>query len=117
MIKLLRHRAYPLPVMFKHWGIDPSTEHVFMKIDVESFECEMLPSWSSWLAGMSQKPTMYLSMHGQVMTCSEKQYSQIARIASSYRYVQSGLLSADKTTINKRVGEFVLSDVLPPPSD
>jgi hypothetical protein len=102
---------YPLQKLFANWDVDPDREHVFVKIDVESYECSLIPSWKAWFAGLKRKPTLYLSMHLDVSPCTEDQYKEIAELAKTYMFVQSGLLDDAKATIAGRKGEFVLSDM------
>lgn len=104
-----------MPTFFDIWAIDSQSEHVFIKVDVEYFECQLLPSWQSWLSSMETKPTLFISMHSVQSQCSSQQYAAIARIARSYKYAQEGFLSPDKINIEGKKGEFVLSDKLPPP--
>jgi hypothetical protein len=105
---------YPLQKLFRHWDVDPEREHVFVKIDVESYECALVPSWKAWFAGLDRKPTLYLSMHENVSPCTEDQYHEIAALARAYKYLSPGLLTEDGSSIRGKTGEFVLSDAFPP---
>lgn len=105
---------YTLQTLFQHWDVDPNREHVFVKMDVESYECALLPSWKEWSASLVRKPTLYLSMHENVTPCTEDEYKAIAEVAATYRYTQRGLLDETGLSIQGRIGEFVLSDQYPP---
>lgn len=37
-----RVRSYTLPQLLSTWGMNPEVDHVFIKIDVESFECSLI---------------------------------------------------------------------------
>ena len=52
--------AYSLPAVMKAYSI-PTRKTTFIKLDVESFECSLLPSWKQWLIDSgNQKPTLYV---------------------------------------------------------
>ena len=78
--------AYSLPYLFKLNGI-PASKETFIKIDVESYECELISSWFEWLQKLSDKPTLFVSFHGYVRCCSEDQYNKIQLVSNLYKRV------------------------------
>jgi FkbM family methyltransferase len=79
--------AYTLPYLFKVNGIPASIE-TFIKVDVESYECELIPSWLEWLKNSYNKPTMFISFHGpNVRCCSSGQYDRIRDFFKLYKGV------------------------------
>ena len=79
--------AYTLPYLLKVNGIPPSKQ-TFVKIDVESYECELIPSWLDWLKNLSDKPTLFVSFHGKnVRCCSKAQYDKILAVSKLYKGV------------------------------
>ncbi len=87
-------------------------DHLFVKMDVESYECELFPSFAKWLRSFpeSAKPTFWLSMHSQIASCSAQQYKAIFDIARTYKFVSAGFVRGDTVATT---GEFILSDVKP----
>ena len=56
-------RCYTLSDVFKAWHIDAEVTDVFVKIDIESYECDVLPSLYPWLMKMRRKPSLFIAMH------------------------------------------------------
>ena len=65
----------------------PVSKETFIKIDVESYECELLSSWLDWLHDLNDKPTLFVSFHGYVRCCSADQYGKILKLANRYKTV------------------------------
>jgi FkbM family methyltransferase len=105
-------RCFTLAHFFKMWDINPEEEHVVVKIDVESYECDLIPSFFSWLQGMKTKPTLLLAMHSQITYCSQAQYADIAKVAKLFKFVTPGLVSADGKSISGHTGDYMLSDII-----
>lgn len=82
--------GYSLPHLFKLNKI-PASKETFIKIDVESYECELIPSWFDWLQNLGDKPTLFVSFHGYVRCCSEDQYNKIQLISKLYKRVTHNL--------------------------
>lgn len=89
--------AYTLPAIFAHYQV-PENEKTFIKIDVESYECYLLPSWLEWLSALpvGRKPTLRVEFHhmhpnlnDQGGMCLKEQYLVICEIASLYRRTYS----------------------------
>ena len=108
-----RVKCYTLPQLFTAWGLDPEMDHIFVKVDVESFECSLFPSWYEWFLGLTRRPTVYLSLHAQIHACSEEEYSHLVMLIKLFKYT-SASWSLNGTAISSTVGEFVLSDMYPP---
>ena len=97
----------------------PSKRTTFIKIDVESFECQLLPSWREWLSALgNNKPTMYISFHSQIVSCSDEEYHAIADVAKMYRKIScekydidSPCLSDDKIKWTLDTGTAILTDL------
>ena len=82
--------SYPLLMIMTHYKIPVATT-TFIKIDVESFECLLLPSWEKWFNSLgSKKPTLYVSFHGEsIEKCTKEAYLTIGRMAKQFRYLSS----------------------------
>jgi len=77
-------QGFTLPYLMKYYSI-PENSSTFVKIDVESYECELLPSWFQWLSQLDNKPTLRVSLHGvYVRMCTKEQYAVIDNIAGLY---------------------------------
>jgi len=65
-------QCYTLPDLFEnYWGIQKPYEDVFIKIDIESYECKLVPSLYEWLKDETHLPKMYISFHPQIEGCTE----------------------------------------------
>jgi hypothetical protein len=104
--------CYSLSAFFKAWDIDPEMIHAFIKIDIESYECNLLPSLYSWLTNIRRKPTLYIAMHSQIVACTNDQYRIIAKLTALYRFRDSKFI--DKKGNVRGTGDYVLSDVIAP---
>jgi hypothetical protein len=80
--------TYPLPALFKQWRINTPAD-TFVKVDVEAFECTLIPSWIHWLTklGSGNKPGFFLAFHSYLAKCTDEQYDDIARFAALYKTV------------------------------
>ena len=77
--------GYTLQHLLNLNGI-PASKETFVKIDVESYECELIPSWFNWMKNMPDKPTLFVSFHGgNVRCCSEEQYDKILSFSKLYK--------------------------------
>lgn len=114
-------QCYDLPFLFKTWGISLD-DNTFIKIDVESYECTLLPSLVDWFLAVKSKPTLHIAMHGNFAKCSSTQYKEIDRLVQGYKFgvcerdATSSILNSltwdTKTMCN--FGELVLSDLKAP---
>ena len=80
-----RVNTFTLPALLKHWGVADGI--IFVKIDVESFECTLVPSWIPWLSTLETKPTFFISFHSYVTACTENEYQLILEFARLFRSV------------------------------
>ena len=77
--------AYTLSHLLKINKI-PASKETFIKIDVESYECELIPSWFDWMKKLSSKPTLFVSFHGHnVRCCSKDQYAKMSAFSRLYK--------------------------------
>jgi hypothetical protein len=117
-------QCYDLPFLFKHWGVDLGLD-TFIKIDVESYECALIPSMVEWLLAAPLKPTLSLAMHSQVSPCDEGAYAEITRLATAYKHVECASGSSITLLANADLeaggigklcpsGDLLLSDHMPP---
>ena len=104
--------AYSLTYIMRHYKV-PFTSATFIKVDVESFECSLIPSWRHWLAIIgNHKPTLHVAFHSQIVKCTDDEYLIIGQIASTF-----GFLSCGADCLGKNgewiltSGEFVFSDL------
>ena len=119
-----RVQCYDLPFLFKHWGVDLGFD-TFIKIDVEGYECALIPSMADWLLAAPWKPTISLAMHSQVAPCQVDAYADITRLTQAYKFVEcysksgfaqlsSAELGVDGIGTLCPSGELLLSDHMPP---
>ena len=110
-------QCYGLPYLFKHWKIDVNAD-TFVKIDVESFECHLLPGLASLLLQSAHKPTLHVAMHSQVKRCTKVQYDAINKVVRAYNFAfcETPVHDKDSFDVSERchTGELVLSDAMQP---
>ena len=75
--------TYSLPALIAHWNIDPSNS--FIKVDVEAFECTLVPSWIQWMRKLPTKPTFYISFHSYITRCSDDEYRGVLQFARMFK--------------------------------
>jgi len=89
-------QCYTLPDIFEnYWGIQKPYKDVFIKIDIETYECKLVPSFYDWLKGEKYLPTMYISFHPQIQKCTEEEYKTLLMFIGLY----------DNVVLSGRVGE------------
>lgn len=54
--------CFTMEYLYKNWDINGK---VFMKIDVEGAEYNLLSCWYDWLKTLPVKPMLYISLHGE----------------------------------------------------
>jgi len=82
--------CYTLPYVFAHWNIRLSPEQpIFIKMDIESYEYDLLPSLYDWLIEVesSARPTIFVSFHPQLRECPKEQLKLILRVFKLFRKV------------------------------
>lgn len=86
-------------IMEQHWGLSLLSDdyNIMLKVDVESYECHLLPSWYDWLESVPDQhlPTIFVSLHPQIADCSEEQWDGIYRLMALYGR-QNGILRSGK---------------------
>lgn len=84
-------RCYTLKDIFEnYWRIPKPYEDVFVKIDVESYECKLIPSFYDWLKEERFLPKMFISFHPQIEACSEEEFEGVLRFLRLYDHVRVG---------------------------
>ena len=64
----------------------PASKETFIKVDVESYECELIPSWFDWMNDLREKPTLFVSFHGHnVRCCTKEQYDKILSFSKLFK--------------------------------
>lgn len=58
---------------------------LFIKIDVEGMEAEIIPSWMSWIPKL--QPTIFLSIHQHLRQYKDSEKSGVLEILSLFPYV------------------------------
>jgi hypothetical protein len=115
--------CYDLRYLFQEWDIDVD-KNAMMRIDVESYECVLLPYIADWFARDvmrgGSKPTIIVSMHGYLQQCAN--YSRIGDLCRTYTFAKclgDGVNSLTGPVISPTGefqcthGEVVLSDRKP----
>lgn len=78
-------QCYSLPDIFEnYWNIRRPYKDVFLKIDVESYECKLMPSFYDWLKGEKFLPKFYISFHPQIEMCSDEEFQGVLRFVRLY---------------------------------
>lgn len=84
-------QCYTLPDLFdNYWGISRPYTNVFLKIDVETYECKLVPSFYDWLIHEAHRPVMYISFHPQISECTDEEYSGVLKFFGLYDHVSFG---------------------------
>eukprot|EP00980_Cylindrotheca_fusiformis_P028832 scaffold22653_cov119-Cylindrotheca_fusiformis.AAC.13 len=73
-----------LPTVLERWGIDMDMQPVFIKIDVESYECKLLPSMYDWLKDRKRLPTLFVSFHPQIADCEKSEWASVLKVFKLY---------------------------------
>lgn len=82
-------QCYTLPSILDTWGVDLVQQHVMLKIDIESYECKLLPSFYDWLKDVnpSHLPTIYITFHPEISDCSPQEWEAVLQVFKLYTYV------------------------------
>ena len=83
-------KCYTLPNILERWGVVLSEQPVMFKIDVESYECRLIPSFYEWLKDQPFLPTIFVSFHPQIVDCSDSEWTKILKVFKLYREVNAG---------------------------
>ena len=100
--------CYTLQDIFeRYWGIELSAQPVVIKIDVESYECKLIPSFYDWLKNEPHLPTMYITFHPEIEDCSPSEWEGILQIFKLYEKVNcQGDAVAMPIQRNTSISEF-----------
>ena len=82
-------RCYDLPTLLERWRIDLETQAVFIKVDVESYECKLIPSFYDWLKEIKRLPIIYVSFHPQISDCTDNDWDAVLKVFRLYNRVTS----------------------------
>ena len=83
-------KCYQLNDLLNKWNIWNRIYHenkkLFIKIDIESYECSLFPDFYPWLSKIDKKylPTFYVSYHPLIAKCTDEQYSGLVKVVSLY---------------------------------
>eukprot|EP00970_Alexandrium_tamarense_P012440 scaffold2918_cov230-Alexandrium_tamarense.AAC.14 len=88
--------CYTLPDIFeKYWGIQKPYKDVFIKIDIESYEFKLVPSFYDWLKDETFLPKMYISFHPQIESCSDEEFDGVLKFLKLYDHARVHADNAD----------------------
>jgi len=101
-------RCYTLPTILDSWDVVLSRQPVMLKIDVESYECQLVPSFYDWLVGEERTslPVIYVSFHPQIKDCSPDEWARILKVFQLYdsvscRGMESPMQISKETTFEE----------------
>lgn len=72
----------PLLAIIEEHNLHPP---LFIKIDVEGMEAEIVPSWKSWIPKL--RPTIFLSMHQHLRQYKDSEKKGVLEVLSLFPYV------------------------------
>ena len=98
-------KGYTLPHLLNLTDIPVSNE-TFIKIDVESYEWDLIPSWIEWLKNIANKPTMRISFHNDRRCGPQEMFDKLLAFSKLYKGVW---MDGKKTTLSN---SFNLSNCL-----
>ena len=79
-------KGYTLPHLLNLTDI-PASNETFIKIDVESYEWDLLPSWINWLKNIKDKPTMRVSFHNNRRCGPQELFDKLLTFSKLYKTV------------------------------
>jgi hypothetical protein len=71
-----------------YWGIHKPYKDVFIKIDIESYECKLVPSFYEWLKDEEYLPKMFISFHPQIESCTKEDFEGVLQFLKLYDHVK-----------------------------
>jgi hypothetical protein len=77
-------------VFENYWGIRKPYTDVFIKIDIESYECKLVPSFYDWLKDEKYLPKMFISFHPQIESCTDEDFEGVLKVLKLYDHVKVG---------------------------
>ena len=91
-------KGYTLPHLLNLTNI-PSSDETYIKIDVESYEWDLIPSWVNWLKNnLQNKPTMRISFHNNRRCGPQQVFEQLITFSNLYKGVW---MDGKKTTLSQ----------------
>ena len=78
-------RDVPCDTMMKLIQDKKVVAPIFIKVDTEGFEAEIIPTWKSWIPDI--KPTIFISMHQHLRKYSEEEKMGVITTISAFPYV------------------------------
>lgn len=106
--------SYSIPYLLNKWNL-PSTSSLFLKVDTEGFECQLVPSWLPWVQGIKgkgPKPTFFVAFHSSFSPCSEEQYHDVYKFASLFDVVREDCMDRENELWTCTLGEYLFSDMV-----
>ena len=88
-------KCYTLPDIFDFWGLEKPYKDVFIKIDIESYECKLIPSFYDWLKDEIFLPKMFINYHPSIRNCSDEEWKGLMKFLKLYDHVRIGTDSKD----------------------
>ena len=86
-------------------------EIVFVKVDVESYECQLVPSWIEWLGSIQgAKPTFHIAFHSNFNECTPEEYGLVYQFANMFEYKEENCMDEEKKVWICGLGEFLFHD-------
>lgn len=83
--------CYTLSDIFEnYWFIKKPYKDILIKIDIESYECKLVPSFYDWLKNETYLPKMFISFHPQIAGCTDEEYEGIVTFFQLYDHVRFG---------------------------
>ena len=103
--------CYSLENIFSKWGLQLSKEKVYIKIDIESYECRLLPSLFDWLSTVdpTRLPTIFVAFHNEIQTCTEDEWAGVLRTMKLYSSVRMDSRNTLGISAETSEAEFALT--------
>eukprot|EP00804_Cyclotella_cryptica_P015549 CCRYP_003578-RA/>CCRYP_003578-RA protein AED:0.22 eAED:0.22 QI:0/-1/0/1/-1/1/1/0/364 len=77
-------------VFENYWSIHKPYKDVFIKVDIESYECKLVPSFYDWLKDEKYLPKMFISFHPQIESCTDEDFEGVLTFLKLYDHVKVG---------------------------
>ena len=89
-------KGYTLPHLLNLTSI-PASNETFIKIDVESYEWDLIPSWFIWLKNIRDKPTLRVSFHNNRRCGPRALFRKLIAVSKLYKGVR---MDGNRTTLS-----------------
>lgn len=80
-------QCYTLERILAEWGVDLAAQHTMFKVDLEGYECKLIPSFYYWLKDQPRLPTMCISFHPQIEDCTSDEWEGVLKTVQLYKHV------------------------------